>query len=397
MSGVRGAGSRLAALLTLGCAVGALSACSPLAQAQPGTSVGPGAALPPRSIVVQGRTVPYQRVQPVASASIAARSSRLLTVFVTGSPDSGGGQCGPPAIRILTQETPSTVRILVADYEAPAAPDTACPAIGYAAAPQPVHLMTPLAGRQLLDAATGRALAVLDGSTVPTLPSPPAPFPFSELEQAPHSPIVVRSWTDPHGNGYRQMQLLTAPLAALTGDMSPYGRIVRQFDVHGNTATLYADDSPDGTTYEAQWSPNSQQTIRLELDASPARHWTAAQAVDLARAVTGYRSAGGPGALPPPVTPGTSAATYSSEGGPVQHAPNLLKSSGVWVGLSCQGAGQVTVALRGVTHTWTCTDRLSTHITKSTGRPDETFYLDVHATGGVRWTLTLNRASLDGS
>lgn len=383
--------------MILGLTVCGLSGCAPLVLPHPGTSVGPGAAQPRDSIVVQGRTLPYQQAQPVTSASIDTRSSRLLTVFVTGSPDRGGGECGPPAIRILTQETSAMVRLLVVDYQAPAQPGTACPAIGYTATPQPVHLRAPLAGRQLLDVATGKALAVVDGSTIPTVPRPPIPFTSSLLEQQPHEPVAVRSWTDQHGNAVRQMQLLSGPPSALTGHMSPYGRIALQFDVHGSAATLYADDGADGTSYEAQWTPNPQQTIRLELDSSPARHWTATQAINLTRSVTGYRSRGEPDALPPPITPGTSAATFSSAGGTVEHAPNLLKSSGVWVGLNCRGVGQVTVTLRGVTRTWTCSDHLSTHITKSIGKPDETFYLDVHATTGVRWALTLNRASLDGS
>ena len=361
----------------------------------PQSSTGPGGTIPPESISVQGRTIPYDSLQPVTAASIASRSSKTLTVFVTGSPDRGGSACGPPAIRILTQETPKTVRILVANYEAPASPGLACAAIGYLPGPQPARLSAPLADRSVLDVSTGKTVPVLDASTVPDLTNPPAPFTTSVVSQRPGEP-VERWWSYRRGDDQRQMALLTAPPAVLDRVRPPYGRIVRQFSVHGTLATLYAESSDANASYEAQWTPNSRQTIRLELLGSPQQHWTEEQAMSLSRAVTGYRTS--PVVrIAPPRTPGTVAATYSSEDGPVVHATNLLKSSGVWVGLTCRGVGSVTVTIRGVVHVWPCVGDTRSHVTESFGKPYEPFVLDVHGTAGVRWTVSLARASLDGT
>jgi hypothetical protein len=57
----------------------------------------------------------------------------------------------------------------------------------------------------------------------------------------------------------------------------------------------------------------------------------------------------------------------------------------------------VTVTIRGSAHTWSCATGAASHVTESFGRPETSFFLDVHGTTGVRWTVSLARASLDGS
>jgi hypothetical protein len=353
---------------------------------------------PASTVLVQGRSVPYSGAQQWSSPSVPARTSRLLTIFATGSADSGGSQCGPPAVRILTRETSTAVRILVADYQDAAEPGTACPAIGYVPSAHIVTLRAPLGSRTLVDAADRRSAAVLDGSTIPDLASPPAPFTTSTVEQRPEDPdhLVVRRWSYRRGDDDRWVTLTVGSPAALTRDRSPYGHHVRTFDVQGSIAALYESDGDADPTYEAQWTPNPQQTIRLDLVGTPQQHWTAAGAVALARAVRGYRTTG-TDRLPAPRTPGTAAAEYSSADGPVHGALNLLKSSGVYVGVNCQGHGTVTVTLRGSTYRYSCSPRLSSHVDESVGKPFESFRVSVTATAGARWTVVLARASLDGS
>lgn len=163
---------------------------------------------------MQGRTVPFDSLQPVSAASMAARSSKTLTVFVTGFPDRGGSVCGPPAIRILTQETPKTVRILVADYQAPASPGMACPAIGYGPAPQTASLSAALGDRAVIDVSTGKPVPVLDGSTVPDPTNPPAPFTTSTVSGR-QGDRAERSWSYRRGDDERHTDLLTATPALL--------------------------------------------------------------------------------------------------------------------------------------------------------------------------------------
>jgi hypothetical protein len=397
MRRLRGAAALTAAAVSAGLTLAGLTGCASAGGPVPTASVGPGGAVPPVSILVDGRAVPYANLQPVSSASIAARSATDLTVFATGSSDHGGGPCGPPAIRILLDESASTVRVLVADYETRAAVGPACPAIGYGATPHAVSLRSPLAGRGLVDAATGKAVDLIDGSTVPDLPAPPAPFTRSTLERRPDGGPIERTWTYQHGHDARSMDLLTAAPTDLDRAVPPYGRIVRRFDVQGAPATLYLQLGDGDPTYEAQWTPNPAQTIRLELIGSPHQHWTQDEAVALARAVTGYRAAPATDRLPPAPTPGTVGATYSSADGPVDDVQGLLKSSSVWIGLACQGAGRVTVTLRGVVHGWTCAPAPRDYLARSRGAAEQPFVLDVHATAGVRWTVTLARASLDGT
>jgi hypothetical protein len=75
----------------------------------------------------------------------------------------------------------------------------------------------------------------------------------------------------------------------------------------------------------------------------------------------------------------------------------MWKSSGIFVGVRCQGAGTVTVSLRGSSYPIACAAGATQHVVRSDGLPNEPFFVDVTATKGVRWTVTLARASLDGS
>jgi hypothetical protein len=250
--------------------------------------------------------------------------------------------------------------------------------------------------RTLIDASNGAHPRLLDGSTLPDLPHPPAGFGPSVIQQPEHERLIERSWTAMRGD-WPRLLLLTGSPADLTRDFPPYGEIVRQFRLGGTVATAYESGDAGSPGFAVQWTPNAQQTIRLQLDGDPSRAWTLSDAIRLSRSVTGYRSTPAEQPLPPTKTPGTVAATYSSTDGPVTRVPNLLKSSGVWVGVNCRGTGHVAVTLRGRTFTWACSTRPSAHVAESTGRPDETFFVTVVADPGVRWTVTLARASLDGS
>jgi hypothetical protein len=367
--------------VAIAAAVLALAACA-------GTPVPASGSLPP-SVVVHGRVVPFDDLQRWTLASVPDRDSTRVTVFAVGA-DSGGGPCGPPVVRLSAAETATTVRISVADYEEPSGATTACPAIGYLGGPQSLVLDRPIGDRRVVDAGTGKVRTLLVASDYPRLVAPAgfAATPFGELAGEARA---TQSWTE-RGDGGLSLGTTTP---AASRDESPYGRIVRRFSIDGSPAAVYSTGGGDAQ-WQVQWTPNSRQTITLRMNDSAQRRWNADQAEALARKVTNYTTEA-TGRLPAPSTPGTTVATYSSADGPVRRAPNMWKSSGIYVGVRCEGSGTVTVSLRGSTDPFACTVGMTQHVVRSEGSPNETFFLDVTATKGVRWTVTLARASLDGS
>jgi hypothetical protein len=75
----------------------------------------------------------------------------------------------------------------------------------------------------------------------------------------------------------------------------------------------------------------------------------------------------------------------------------MWKSSGIFVGVRCQGVETVTVSLRGRTHPFSCGATATEHVFRTEGAPNDAFFVDVSSTRSVRWTVALARASLDGS
>ncbi|WP_375388405.1 hypothetical protein [uncultured Amnibacterium sp.] len=350
----------------------------------------PAASFPP-SVEVTGAAIPYDGLQPWSLASIPTRSSRVLTVFATGS-DRGGGPCGPPVLRLSAVETDSEVRVSVAGYQEARGADPMCAAIAYSPSPYEVRLRAPLGDRRLVDARSGRSPRLLVSSDYPDVPNPPKPFRTAIMGYSGDTRAVSRAWSVQDGAG---LTLLVQPPASVR-TAGPYGRIVRQTDIGGSPATVYRTGSGAGTQRTVQWTPNARQTISVRLDSGPERRWTDDQAVAIARSVTGYRTTATT-RLPVPSVPGTAAAVYSSADGPVLHEPNLLKSSGVYVGVVCQGRGAVYVALRGAVLQFTCAAEPRQFVRESVGAASETFFLDVSGDRGVRWSVVLARASLDGS
>jgi hypothetical protein len=232
---------------------------------------------------------------------------------------------------------------------------------------------------------------LLVGTDYPTL-TPPGSLTASPLDRRDPDGPVEQHWSAGQDT---PIALQTSVPAAVRSD-GAYGRIVRQLDVHGSPAVLYRDGAGEYGQQQVQWTPNRRQTITLRLTNDRRHRWSADEAVALARSVSNYTTEA-TGRLPQPATPGTTVASYSSADGPVRHAPNMWKSSGVYVGVSCAGTGTVTVALRGITYPFRCAAALTDHVVKSIGQPNDPFFLDVTASKGVRWAVTLARASLDGS
>ena len=339
------------------------------------------------------RVIPYLDAQAWTVASIPRRSSRAVTVFATGSDTWGGGACGPAVGRLRAYETASTVRILVSDYQQSSSAGLACPAIGYLPSAQPVRLKAPLGHRRLLDDSTGKAAALLVGSDYPDLITPPG-SPSRSVLQRMHgdSGPVERYWSYTDG---RQLVLQIRRPADLRS-ISPYGRTVQQLEIHRTPATVYSAGGKKYGVQQVVWTPNPKQTLSLILSNSPKRLWSTAEAVTAARAVSNYRTVFSD-RLPQPSSPGTAAAVYNSADGPVKHAENLFKSSGVYIALDCQGRGHVTVTFRDTDYLFPCTSTLSHRVRKSIGSPNDAFFVDITADPGVRWAATLARASLDGS
>lgn len=343
----------------------------------------------PTSVVVHGRVIPFDDLQRWTLASVPSRDSRRLTVFAVGD-DSGGGPCGPPVVRLTAKESATSVLISVADYEGPAGATTACPAVGYVGSPQPLVLGRRIGDRRIVDASTGKPQTLLVAADYPRLVAPAGftALPFGEVAGASRA---TQAWSE-RGVGDLFLET-TTPLASR--DEAAYGRIVRRFSIDGSPATVYSTGGGDAQ-WQVQWTPNSTQTITLRLDNSTDRRWTADEAETLTRNVTNYTTEG-TSRLALPASPGTVVASYSSADGPVRHAPNMWKSSGIYVGVRCEGAGTVTVSLRGSAYPFACTAGMTEHLVRSNGPPTETFYVDVTATKDVRWAVTLARASLDGS
>ncbi|GAA2748566.1 hypothetical protein CLV52_2924 [Amnibacterium kyonggiense] len=341
------------------------------------------------TVTVHGRVIPYDDLESWTQASVPSRDATRLSVFAIGS-DTGGSPCGSPVVRVLAEESATTVRISVAAYQEPRGADLACTAIGHAPVPQPVVLRAPIGDRRIVDASTGKARALLVASDHPQLVAP-AGFVAQPFGGIAGQPTVTQTWRAEDG---RALALRTTTPAAVREDAA-YGRIVRRSTIDGAPATVYSTGG-GSARWQVQWTPNGRQTITLLADDSLRQHWTADAVEALARAVTNYRTEG-TGRLPLPETPGMTVASWSSADGPVRHAPNLWKSSGIWVGVRCEGVGTVTVSLRNTSRTFFCTERATDHLERSDGAPDETFFVDVRATKGVRWTVALARASLDGS
>lgn len=342
------------------------------------------------SVVVHGRSIPFDALQRWALASVPSRESTRLTVFAVGA-ESGGGPCGPPVVRLTAEESATTVRISVADYQEQAGATTACSAVGYVGSPQPVVLDRSIGDRRVVDASTGKPRTLLVAADYPRLAAP-AGFTALPFGQVAGVSRAMQAWTE-RGDGGLWLET-TTPTASRTE--SPYGRIVRRFSIDGSPATIYSTGSGRYAQWQVQWTPNSRQTITLRMDNSARRRWSTDEAEALARRVTNYKTEG-TGRLPLPATPGTTVASYSSADGPVRHAPNMWKSSGIYVGVRCEGAGTVTVSLRGSTYPFACKSRMTQQVVRSDGSPTETFYVDVTSTKDVRWSVTLARASLDGS
>jgi hypothetical protein len=341
-------------------------------------------------VVVSGRTVPFKDLQAWSLASAPSRDSTRLTVFAVGAAD-GGGPCGPPVARLSAEESATAVRVTVADYQEQPTPGLACPAVGYIGGPQTIVLHSAIGSRRVIDASSGKRRTLLVATDYPRLAAP-AGFTAKPFGQVTGGPAATQTWTE--AGGALLWLETTTPTAAR--DRPPYGRIVRRFSIHGSPATEYSTGDGPESQWQVQWTPNTRQTITLRMNGSTRRHWTTDAVEAVARDVTDYRTER-TGRLPLPTTPGTTVAAYSSVDGPVRHATNMWKSSGIYVGVACQGRGTVSVSLRGSTYPFACTSALTQHVARSDGAPNEPFSVDVSATKGVRWAVTLARASLDGS
>lgn len=346
-------------------------------------------------VVVAGRPVPYDRPQAWTSASISARTSRALSVFAAGSTDAGGDYCGEPVLRFRVTETPKEVAVLVANYQAPAGLTTGCAGVGYSAAPNLVRLQQPLGTRTVVDASTGHAVGLLIGSEHPNLPATPHGMTATPLAQQEPSGPVSRNWFVKGDFDTAAISVSDQAPASVRND-GPYGRVALQAEIRGTPATVYQDVGGAPGAWFVQWTPNARQTITLRVAAAGSRHWNAASTLALARTVTGYATVASD-RLGEPSVAGTVAATYNSADGPVQGATNLLKSSGVYVGLDCRGPGRLTVTIRTASTTVDCTTELEHHSFENTGSPNAAFPLTVEADSGVHWSLSVARASLDGS
>lgn len=361
------------------------AACADSRPAPPAGSAAP-------TVQVSGMSIPYDGLQAWTSATIASRASTSLTVFAIGSESDGGGPCGPPVVRLHARETSTEVVVSVADYQARAAANTICSGVGHLASPYVVTLRRAIGDRKVVDASSGKRGTLVVSADYPDLPRPPKHLSAQVLRWDEDTHAVFRTWsTDEFGSVSLQIQ---PPVT--TREFGWEARVVQQVAIRGVSATVATTGGGQYGQTIVQWTPNPRQTITLRLDNGSGRRWTTAEALALARSVVHYKVEA-TGRLPQPITPGTASAVYNSADGPVRHAPNLLKSSGVYVGLNCEGLGRVTVSLRGTVYPFDCTERLSRHVVKSVGQPNETFFLDVTATPGVRWAVTLARASLDGS
>ena len=372
--------------------VGALgtAACSPSTRNQ----VPEGSTAAP-SIEVTGRAIPYDGLTPFSLASASGRSATSLTVFAVGfdaAEKRGGSACGPAVLRIVAEETARVVRVSVQRYEDPSEADTVCPAIGYAASPHTVRLQRPLGDRVVVDGDSGKRARLLLGSDLPDLEHVPSGLGAPVLGGGFVPDTVERVWTE-RGQAVLALQIQSP---AAISDSAPYGRIVEQTRVRGVPATVYAQGGSRYGQHIVQWVPNARQALTLRLGNRPDRQWSTAQAVALAREVSNYQVED-TGRLPPPSTPGTAAVSYSSADGPVRHAEHMLKSSGVYVGIDCQGDGRVTVVVRRSIYRVDCSARLTHEVHESVGPAFDPFSVDVTASSGVRWAVTLARASTDGS
>lgn len=347
-----------------------------------------GSSIAP-SVTVYGRVIPFDDLQRWTLASVPSRDDARLTVFAVGV-DSGGGPCGPPVVRLIAEESETTVRISVADYQEQPGVTTACPAIGYVSSPQSVVLDRAIGDRRIVDASTGKVQRLLVAADFPMLAAP-AGFTALPFGQVAGVARATQGWRERGGGG-----IWLETTTPSSRDDSPYGRVVGRFLIGGSPAGVYSTGGGRYGQWQVQWTPNSRQTITLRLNNSKQRRWDADEVEALARQVTNYTTEG-TGRLPLPSTPGTTVASYSSADGPVWHAPNMWKSSGIYVGVRCDGAGTVTVSLRGSSYQFACKVGGTEHVERSDGPANETFYVDVTATKDVRWTVTLARASLDGS
>ena len=375
----------LAAVALLG-----VTACSP-----PPRSPAPAGVDVAPSIEVTGRPIPYDGLTPFSLASASARSATSLTVFAIGfdaAEKQGGSACGPAVLRVVAKETARVVQVAVESYKDPAGPGTACPAIGYLPSPHRVRLQRPLGNRLVMDAGSRKRPRLLIGAELPDLERVPSGFGPPVLGGGFQQDTAERVWSE----GGRSVLALQIQSPMAIRDSAPYGRIVEQTRVRGVPATVYAEGGSRYGQHIVQWVPNAEQALTLRLANRPGRQWTTAQAVALARAVSNY-AVEDTGRLAQPSTPGTAAASYNSADGPVRHAMNMLKSSGVYVGIDCRGDGHVTVVVRQSTYRVDCSARLTHEVHTSVGPPSEPFPVDVTATSGVRWAVTLARASTDGS
>ena len=346
-------------------------------------------------VIVAGRPVPYDHPQAWTSASTTSRSARTLTVFATGSTDSGGDSCGAPALRFRVTETPRAVAVLVAGYQAPAGLATACAGVGYAPSPNTVHLRRPLGTRIVVDASTGRPVTLLVGSEHPDLPNPPTGMTATPLAEQEPGAAVTRNWFVEGASDAAAISISDQAPDSVRED-GPYGRAALQTEIRGMPATVYHGVGAAPGTWFVQWTPNARQTITVRVSTAGTHRWNSTSTLALARTVTGYTTVA-TDRLGEPSVPGTVAATYNSADGAVRGAINLLKSSGVHVGVDCRGTGRLTVTIRNATTAIDCGATLRHHAFESTGPPNDPFALSIDADPGVRWALSLARASLDGS
>jgi hypothetical protein len=355
----------------------------------------PGGSTVAPSIEVTGRAISYDGLTPFSLASASARSATSLTVFAVGfdaAQKKGGSACGPAVLRVVATETARVVRVAVESYKEPLKPDTACPAIGYAASPHRVRLQRPLGDRVVVDAGSSRRARLLIGADLPGLEHVPSGLGAPVLGGGFTPKAAEWVWRE---RGEPVLVLQIQSPAALR-DSAASGRIVEQTEVRGVPATVFAEGGSRFGQHVVQWVPNTRQALTLRVGNRPGRQWSTAQAVALAREVSNY-AVEDTGRLAQPSTPGTAEVSYNSADGPVRHAVNMLKSSGVYVGIDCRGDGRVTVVIRRSTYRVDCSARLTHEVRESVGSPFDPFAVDITASEGVRWAVTLARASTDGS
>lgn len=203
--------------------------------------------------------------------SVPDLHSRVVTVMAQGT-SSGDGACSP-LVHLEATETTNKV-VIRAVTSRPTFSNANCAAVLAVPRPFTVTLARALEQRVLIDAQTGAAEPVLDGSVLPTIAGLPRSFVQRQLFHDERG-MLTRTWTVHRTVSYPGVSLAVGPEGSVPGYPRCRTVILNGFDV-----ALWSDGGDTSENFAATWTPKPGEQAQITVQA-PSGQWTEARTLAL--------------------------------------------------------------------------------------------------------------------